>query len=91
MQYTLVVPPFKPGQHALKLSPALPHPGAIVPHWEVIPPYEIKTPKSIVVTATQIQYSQNVSLNFAALTWPHVSVATLVPAHPQTVPASAWK
>jgi tyrosinase len=31
------------------------------------------------VTYTQIQYSQNVSLNFAGLTWPHMSVATLVP------------
>jgi LysM repeat protein len=35
--------------------------------------------QSITVTYTQIQYSQNVSLNFATLTWPHVSVATLVP------------
>jgi hypothetical protein len=26
---------------------------------------------------TQIQYSQNVSLNFNTLTWPHISVATL--------------
>jgi hypothetical protein len=26
---------------------------------------------------TQIQYSQNVSLNFSGLTWPHISVATL--------------
>ena len=31
-------------------------------------------------TSTQIQYSQTVFLNFAGLTWPHVSVATLVPA-----------
>jgi hypothetical protein len=29
------------------------------------------------VTWTQIQYSQNVSLNFNGLTWPHISVATL--------------
>lgn len=29
------------------------------------------------VTWTQIQYSQNVSLNFSTLTWPHISVATL--------------
>jgi len=29
------------------------------------------------VTWTQIQYSQNVSLNFNTLTWPHISVATL--------------
>jgi hypothetical protein len=41
----------------------------------------IKTP--------QIQYSQQVLLNFNGLTWPHVSVATLVPASPVPVPASA--
>lgn len=29
------------------------------------------------VTWTQVQYSQNVSLNFNTLTWPHISVATL--------------
>ena len=29
------------------------------------------------VTWTQIQYSQNFSLNFNGLTWPHISVATL--------------
>lgn len=34
------------------------------------------------VTYTQIQYTQNVSLNFQGLTWPHISVATLVPAEP---------
>lgn len=31
---------------------------------------------------TQIQYSQNVTLNFGTLSWPHISVATLVPADP---------
>lgn len=31
----------------------------------------------IPVTWTQLQYSQNVLLNFAPLSWPHVSVATL--------------
>jgi hypothetical protein len=30
------------------------------------------------VTFTQIQYSQNVALNFKGLSWPHVSVNTLV-------------
>jgi hypothetical protein len=29
-------------------------------------------------TFLQLQYSQTVNLNFATLTWPHVSVATLV-------------
>jgi nucleoid-associated protein YgaU len=31
------------------------------------------------VAYTQIQYTQSVLLNFASLSWPHVSVATLVP------------
>ena len=31
------------------------------------------------VTYTQLQYTQTVFLNFNGLTWPHVSVATLVP------------
>lgn len=34
------------------------------------------------VTYTQIQYTQTVFLNFNGLTWPHVSVATLVPNDP---------
>jgi hypothetical protein len=42
------------------------------------------------VTSTQIQYTQTVNLNFKTLSWPHVSVATLVPADPVTIPASAW-
>ena len=29
------------------------------------------------VTWTQLQYSQNVTLNFSGLSWPHISVATL--------------
>ena len=46
------------------------------------PPIEITTPRSIIVKSTQIQYSQQVFLNFNTLTWPHVSVATLVPRSP---------
>lgn len=34
------------------------------------------------VRYTQIQYSQNVTLNFGTLSWPHISVASLVPADP---------
>jgi hypothetical protein len=34
---------------------------------------------------TQIQYTQTVLLNFKGLTWPHVSVATLVPNEPVPV------
>jgi hypothetical protein len=39
------------------------------------------------VRYTQLQYSQNVTLDFGTLSWPHLSVATLVPAEP--VPISS--
>jgi hypothetical protein len=38
------------------------------------------------VATTQIQYSQKVLLNFNGLSWPHVSVASLVPADPIPIP-----
>jgi hypothetical protein len=37
------------------------------------------------VTYIQIQYTQTVFLNFNTLTWPHVSVATLIPKDPVPV------
>ena len=40
----------------------------------------------VAVATTQIQYSQKVMLDFAGLTWPHVSVASLVPAGPIEIP-----
>jgi hypothetical protein len=39
----------------------------------------------VAVSYTQIQYTQTVLLNFNHLTWPHVSVATLVPNKPVPV------
>ena len=77
-------------QAPLNVSPVTPHPGALVPTFEVNPPHEITAPTTIVVHSTQIQYSQLVFLNFAGLTWPHVSVATLVPSTLQKVPTSVW-
>jgi hypothetical protein len=41
-----------------------------------------KEGQTIDVTSTQIQYSQNVRLDFGTLSWPHISVATLAPALP---------
>jgi hypothetical protein len=38
---------------------------------------KISSPVTKTVTWTQIQYSQNVTLNFNNLSWPHISVATL--------------
>jgi hypothetical protein len=51
----------------------------------VRPPHPLTGPTEITVSYTQIQYTQRVVLNFAGLGWPHISVATLVPAKPVTV------
>jgi hypothetical protein len=63
------------------VSPVVP-PGAPAPKFTVTSTTDIATARTETVTYTQIQYTQNVSLNFATLTWPHVSVATLVPDEP---------
>ena len=55
------------------------------------PPHDITNDTTtIIVPYIQIQYSQTVFLNFGPLTWPHVSVTTLIPAAPISVPASVW-
>jgi hypothetical protein len=64
-----------------KVSPVVPA-GAPAPIFEVTSASALGSKQPITVTYVQIQYTQNVSLNFATLTWPHVSVATLVPAKP---------
>jgi hypothetical protein len=89
-QDTLLVPAYRPGQPALKLKPEPTHAGQPLPTFNVRPPIEIPRPRRITISWTQIQYTQTVLLNFAGLSWPHVSVATLVPAAPLSVPPSAW-
>ena len=90
VEYTIQVPVHALGQPALTLAPEGGSGGAPVPEFLVNPPVAITAPRTITATATQIQYAQKVFLNFNGLTWPHVSVATLVPAAPVTVPASAF-
>jgi hypothetical protein len=90
VQHKILIPVWKPGQPPLKIQPEAPQPGAHVPTFSVEPPHEITVPRTIIVNSTQIQYSQTVNLNFAGLTWPHISVATLVPSHPVTVPPTVW-
>ena len=91
VEHKLTVPAFKPGQkHPLKLSPPEPFPGALVPVFVVEPPKLLTEPKTITVKSTQIQYSQLVILNFANLSWPHISTNTLVPTTEQIVPHSAF-
>lgn len=69
----LLQPAYKPIQG--KTTPPL-------PTFSVTPPGPVTGPKTIPVTYTQIQYSQTVNLNFCGLTWPHLSLATLVPSQP---------
>jgi hypothetical protein len=90
VQHEIVVPKFQLGEPPLRITAPAPNPGAAVPTFVVSPPREITEPKKILVTSTQIQYSQVVNLDFFTLTWPHVSVATLVPAGDITVPDSAF-
>jgi hypothetical protein len=90
VQFTIEVPVFEPGQPPLIIPAETGSAGQPVPDFLVNPPVAITAPRSITVTAPQIQYSQRVVLNFNGLSWPHVSVATLVPASPVPVPASAF-
>ena len=91
VQRTITVPAYRLGQAPLRIKPSPTAPGQPVPTFLVRPPVSIDHPRPITVTYTQIQYTQTVLLNFAGLSWPHVSVATLVPASPITVPPAAWK
>ncbi|KAF4450426.1 hypothetical protein F53441_6425 [Fusarium austroafricanum] len=61
-----------------------------MPTFSVTPPEAVTSPKTITVTYTQIQYAQMVFLNFNGLSWPHLSLATLVPTAPIVVPSSAF-
>lgn len=63
---TFQVPPASPGAQ----------PG---PTFQLQPSVNILSPQTVTATYTQIQYMQTVFLNFAGLTWPHVSCSTLVP------------
>ncbi len=76
-------------QFAVKAKPSVP--GQRVPTFSGTAPFDVAMPRKLTVHFTQIQYTQTVLLNFAGLTWPHVSVNTLVPADDIIVPHSAWK
>ena len=90
VEFTIEVPIFEPGQPPLIIPAETGAAGQPVPEFLVNPPIPITAPRSIKVQTPQIQYSQEVFLNFNGLSWPHVSVATLVPASPVSIPASAW-
>jgi hypothetical protein len=90
VEVTIHIPIFTPGHPPLNIKPIPKIPGQPVPVFSVKPPIPITAPRQITLTHTQIQYSQTVFLNFNTLTWPHVSVATLVPTDAIEVPPSVW-
>lgn len=90
VQETILVPPFHVGGPPFAIRGKRSVQGQKVPTFSVTPPFDLATPREIKVTFTQIQYTQTVLLNFARLTWPHVSVNTLVPADDIIVPGSAF-
>ena len=91
VRYTLQIPVFAPGQGPITIQPDGPRPfGRPIPTFLVAPPVPVTAPRTLTVTGTQIKYTQTVMLNFNGLSWPHVSVATLVPSDPISIPDSAW-
>ena len=92
VQTQIKVPVFKQGQPPLLIkAPAAASPrGQTGPTFKVRPPHDITELTTITVAFRQIQYMQTVLLNFANLSWPHVSCATLIPQGPVNVPASAF-
>lgn len=91
VEEVLDVPPYKVGDPPFVLKAKRSVPGQRVPSFFVKPPFDLTARRQIKVKFTQIQYTQTVLLNFAGLTWPHVSVNTLVPADDIVVPANAWQ
>ena len=94
VSHKIKIPVHALGQGPLEIAAPSPVAGAPAgfqaPSFIVDPPVAINTPKTITVTSTQIQYSQTVLLNFAPLSWPHVSVATLIPKDPIKVSNSVF-
>ena len=90
VEFSIQVPAFQPGQPPLVVPAEASAAGQPVPDFLIDPPVPVTAPRTIKATATQIQYAQRVVLNFDNTTWPHASVATLVPNDPVPVPASAW-
>jgi len=88
VKHVINVPAWSPGQPPLTIPAETP--GAPATMFSVHPPAAVTRPRTLTVTSTQIQFSQRVVLNFLGILWPHISVATLVPAFPVEVPASAW-
>jgi LysM repeat protein len=77
VQAQIEVGPLNAGE-SQTVQPVVPA-GAPAPTFTVTSVSAITDKQLVTVIYHQIQYTQNVLLNFATLSWPHVSVATLVP------------
>jgi len=89
VEEVILLPPLKKGEHfVVKGKPSVP--GQRVPRFTGVAPVDIPAGRKLTVQFPQIQYTQTVLLIFNKLTWPHVSVNTLVPADDIVVPASAF-
>ena len=91
VEHIVPIPPFRVGQPPLTVTPEPSAAGHAVPKFLVQPPVDIPNPRVIRFRTVQIQYSQTVFLVFNGLSWPHVSVATLVPSDPVPVPPVGWE
>jgi hypothetical protein len=89
--YEVDVPPLPPGSGPVVLSPVQTTPAVpLQPSFVAAIPFVPNMGYAggrVTVLTTQIQYTQKVLLNFNGLSWPHVSVASLVPADPIPIPA----
>jgi hypothetical protein len=90
VEYQVHVPTLHPGAPPVLLDPVQTVPIPLVPKFSAaIPVGRAPYPGgTITLATTQIQYSQKVLLNFHGLSWPHASVASLVPADPIVIPVT---
>jgi hypothetical protein len=82
----ITVPALQPGESVTVLGTDSAGDG-LVPSFTVTANAAVADGTGLDVTYTQVQYTQLVHLNFNGLTWPHVSVATLIPVDPIAVDA----
>jgi hypothetical protein len=89
--YQIDVPPLPAGTPPVVLSPVQTSPAVpLQPSFVAVIPFVPNMGYAggrVTVLTTQIQYTQKVLLNFKGLSWPHVSVASLIPADPIPIPA----
>jgi hypothetical protein len=89
VQFEVELPAYGSGSDPIQLVPQGLAPGQLAPTFELSNPGQAGSSRSIELVGTIIQYSQLVALNFNTLTWPHVTVSTLIPASPIPIPALA--